>query len=96
MCCSGMSPATSVSPLVNPTRISLTLGEGDVIVPSFMRSPVVGDWLKAARRGGVGLVLKRGSAVGGLALEFVVSPEGICYEQSPARSSMSLSVCVGS
>ena len=75
---SGVSPAASGSPLVNPTRISLTSGEGDVRVPFFMRSHVIGDWPNAAREGG--LVMKRGSAARGLALEFVVSPESICHE----------------
>ena len=93
MRCSGVSPAASVSPLVNHMRISLTSGVDDVRVPSFTRSFVVGGWPKTARGGGVGLVLKRGSVVGGLALEFVLSPEGICHEPIPARSSMSLTVC---
>ena len=33
---------------------------------------------------------------GGLAVEFVVSPRGICHEPSPASFSMSLAVCGGS
>ena len=45
----------------------------------------------------MGLVLKRGSAVGGgRAVEFVVSLEGICHEESPARSDISLIVRGGS
>ena len=35
----GESPSASVSPLVNPMRISMTSGEVDVRVPSFMRRP---------------------------------------------------------
>ena len=93
MCCSGVSSAASVSPLVNPVRISLTSGEGDVSVPSFKRSPDVGDWPDATLGGDVGLVLKRGSAMGGLAMEFVESPKGICHEPSPARFNISLTVC---
>ncbi len=96
MCCSGVSPAASVSPLVNPMRISLTSGEGYVSVSSFRRSLDVGDWPNAAFGGDVGLVLKRGSAVGGLAVEFFESLEGICHEPSPARFSISLTVCGGS
>ena len=96
MHCSGVSPAASVSPLVNPMRISLTSGKGDLRVPSFMKSHVVGDWPNAARGGGVGLVRKRGSTVGGFVVELVVSPVGICREPSPARSRMSLTVCGGS
>ena len=96
MRCSGVSPTASVSPLVYPMRISLTSGEGDVRVMSFMRTNVAGGWPNAAREGCVGLILKRGSAVGGLAVEFVVSPEGICHEPGPTRSSMSLTVCGGS
>ncbi len=95
MRCSGVSPAVSVSPLVKPMRTSLTSGEGDLRVPSFMRSHVVGDRPNASRGGGVGLVLKRGSAVGGLAVEFVVSPEGRCHKPSLARASISLTVCGG-
>jgi len=76
---SGVSPAASASPLVNLMKISLTSGRGDVRFQSFTRSHVVGDWPNTARGEGMGLVLKRGSAVGGLALEFVVSPEGICH-----------------
>jgi len=64
MRCSGVSPAVSVSPLVNPMRTSLTSGEGDLRLPSSMTSHVVGNWSNASREGGVGLVLKGGSAVG--------------------------------
>ena len=35
MRCSGVSPVASVSPLVDPMKISLTSGEGDVRAPSF-------------------------------------------------------------
>ena len=83
MRCSGVSPAASVSPLVNPMRSSLTSGEGDVRVSSFMRSFVVGDWPNAARGGGVGLVLKQGGAARGLALEFAVSLEGRASSSKP-------------
>ena len=96
MCCSGVSPAVSVSPLVNPMRIFLTSGEGDVSAPSFRRSPDVGDWPNAALGGDVGLIPKQGSAVGGLAVDFVEYPEGICHEPSPARFSISMTVCGGS
>ena len=96
MRCSGVSPAASVSPIVNPMSISLTSAEGGFRVPSFKRSPVVEDWPNSAPGGGVGLVLKRGSIVGGLAMEFVVSPRGNFHEPSPARSNISLTVCVGS
>ena len=91
-----MSPAASVSPLVNPMRISLTSGEGDARVPPFRRSHVVDEWPSSARGVGVGLVLKRGRIVGGLVVEFVVSPRGIFHEPSPARSIISLTVCGGS
>ena len=74
-----MSPAASVSPLVKPMRISLTLGEGDLRVPSFKRSHAVDDWPDSALGGGFCLVMKLGSIVGGLAVEFVVSPRGICH-----------------
>ena len=95
---SGVSPAASVSPLVNPTRISLTSGEGDVRVPFFKGNPVVGEWPNAARGGGrCGSCSEAGQCRGGgVAVEFVVSPEGICHEPSPTRSSMSLTVCGGS
>ena len=96
MRCAGVRPVTSVSPQVNPMRVSLTSGEGDLRVPSFMRSLVVEDWPNSARGGGVGLVLKRGSIVGGLVAEFVVSARGIFHDPSPARSSISLTVCGGS
>ena len=96
MRCSGVSPAASVSPLVKPVRISFTLGEGDLRVLSFKWRPVVDDWPDSARGGGVGLVLKRGSIVGGLAVALVVSLVGICHEPSLARSSISLTVCGGS
>ena len=86
-----------VSPQVKPMRVSLTSGEGDLRVPSFIRSHVVEDWPDSARGGGVGLVLKRGSIVcvcgGGLLAEFVVSPRGIFHDPNPARSSISLTVC---
>ena len=85
-----------MSPPVDPMRISLTSGEGGVRDPSNMRSHVVGDWLNAARGEGVGLFLNLGNAVGGLAVEIVVSLEGICPNLSHARSSMSLTVCGGS
>ena len=96
MRCAGVSPVASVSQHVKPMRISLTSGEGDVRVPSFKRSLVIEDWPSYARGEEVGLVLKRGSIVGGLAEEFVVSPGGICHEPSPARSSNLLTVCGGS
>jgi len=50
---SGVSPAASVSPLVKPMRISLISGEGDLRIPSFTRSHVVGDGPNTARGGGV-------------------------------------------
>ncbi len=96
MRCSGVSPAALLSPLVNPIRISLTSGEGDLRVPSLMRSLVVGDGPSAARGGGVGLVVKRGSTVEGLAVEYVVSRDGTCHELSPAWSRMSMAICGGS
>ncbi len=77
-------------------RISLTSGEGDLRVPSFKRSRVVEDWPSSARGGGVGLVLKRGRVVGGVVVEFVVSPRSIFHDPSPARSSISSTVCGGS
>ncbi len=81
---------------MKPMRISLTSGVGDPRVPSFKRSHVVDDWPSSARGGGVGLVRKRGSMVGGLAVEFVVSSRDICHEPSPVRLSISLTVCGGS
>ena len=85
-----------MSPQVKPMRVSLASGEGNLRVPSFMRSPVVEDWPNAARGGGVGRVLKRGSIVGVFMAEFVVSPRGIFHYPSPARSSTMLTVCGGS
>ena len=96
MRCAGVSPVASVSPQVKPMRTSLISGEGDLKVSSFKRSLVVDDLPSSARGRGVGLVLKRGSIVGGLAVEFVVSPRDICHEPSPAKLSMSLTVCGGS
>ncbi len=93
MLCSGVSPLASVSPLVKPMRTSLTSGEGDLKIPSFKRSPVVDDWPESSRGSGVGLVLKRGSIVGELGEEFVVSLGGICHDPSPARSSSPSTVC---
>jgi hypothetical protein len=95
MRCSGVSPVASVSPQVKPMRISLTSGEGDVRLPSFMRSHVVEDWPNSVRREGVGLVLKRGRIVGGLVVEYAVSPRGIFHDLSPARSNISLTVYGG-
>ena len=96
MRCAGVSPVASVSPRVEPMRISLTSGEGDLRVPSFRKCPVVEDWPLSARGGGVGLVLKRGFIVGGLVAEFVVSHRGVFHDPSPARSSISLTACGGS
>ena len=95
MRCAGVSPAASVSPQVKPMRVSLTSGEGVLRIPSFMRSPIVEGWPTPARGGVVGLVLNRGSVVGGLLPEFAVSPRGIVHAPSPARSSISLTVCGG-
>ena len=92
----GVRPVASVSPHVKPMRVSLTSGEGDMRVPSFIRSPVDDDLPNSARGGGVGLVLQRGSIVKGLLAEFVVSHRGIFHDPSPARSSISLTVCSGS
>ena len=81
---------------VKPMRISLTSGEGDLRVPTFKRSLVVEDWPSSTQGGGVVLVLKRVSSVGGLVAEDVVSPRGSSHELSPARSSISLTACGGS
>ena len=95
MRCSGVSPVASVSPQVKPMTISLTSGEGDVRLPSFRRSPVVEDWPKSFWGEGVGLVLKRARIVGGLVVEYAVSPRGIFHDPNPARSNTSLTVCGG-
>ena len=68
----GESPGASVSPLVNPMRVSLTSGEGGVRVPSFHRRPVGEAWLWSAWLS-VGRVRKRGSALGGFAVMASVS-----------------------
>ena len=95
MRCAGVRPVALVSPQVKPMRVSLTSEEGDLRVQSFIRSLVVEAWPNFARGGGVGLVLKRGSIVGGLVAEFVVSPRGIVHAPNPARSRISLTVCGG-
>ena len=82
-----------MSLLVKPMRTSLTPGEGDFKIPSFKRSPVIDDWPESSRGIGVGLVLKRGSIVGELAEEFVVSPGGIYHDPCPAMSSSPSTVC---
>ena len=94
-----MIPVAFVSLLVNPIRISLTLGEGGLRVPSFTRTSIVvvgPNPLPRGGRGGVGRVLKRGRNVVGLAVELMVSNAGICHEPSPACSRMSSTVCGGS
>ena len=84
-----------VCPLVNPTRISLTSGEGGLRVPSFTRSPIVVVGPNSPGGGGVGRVLKRGRSVVALAVELMVSLVGIRHELSPTCSRMSLTVCGG-
>ncbi len=88
----GESPPASVSPLVNSIRTSLTSWEGDVIVPLCMRRPFVDAWRDAACGCGLCRVPKRGSAEGGVLMEFEVSLGGMCHEPGPARASMSLTV----
>jgi hypothetical protein len=60
MRCSGVSPELSVSPRVNPMRMSLTSGEADLRVPSFMKRFVVGDLPNAARGGRCGYIFEAG------------------------------------
>ena len=88
----GDSPLVSVSPLVNHIRTSLTSGEGDVRVPTCMRSPFVDVWGDVAYGCGMGRVPKRGSAMEYVLVECEVSPGGICHEPSPTKVSMSSTV----
>ncbi len=43
----------------------------------------------------VWVVSQSGLVLGGVLVEFEVSPEGMCHEPSPARASMSLTVREG-
>ncbi len=78
-------------------RISLTTGEDDMRVPSFMRRSFAGVGPDSTQGGGVVCrVPKQGSALMGLAREFSVSSVGIRKIPSPAISRMSLTVRGGS
>ena len=89
------NPPVSMSALANPIRTSLTSGEGVVRVPPCMRSPFVDVWGDVACGCGLGRVPNRGSAMGFVLVECVVSPWGICHEPSPAKVSMSSTVMDG-
>ena len=88
----GESPSAFVSPSVNPIRISLISGEGDVRVPPRMRRPFVDAWIDTSRDCSLGRVPKRGSAEGYGMMEDELSLGGMCHEPSPARVGMSLTL----
>ncbi len=76
----GESPSASVSPMVKPTRASLTHGEGVVGLPLCRRNPCVVVWMDVVLGGRLGRVPNRGSVGGGVMIRDGSPVGGMCQE----------------